>query len=93
MALGVKKNEKVAVWATNVPDWVSLMFATARIGAILLTINTNYRDSELDYVLKQSDCDNLFLIDRFRDADYVEMVYRLVPELKECPRGSLTSSR
>lgn len=93
MALGVKKNEKVAVWATNVPDWVSLMFATARIGAILLTINTNYRDSELDYVLKQSDCDNLFLIDRFRDADYVEMVYRLVPELKECPRGSLKSSR
>jgi fatty-acyl-CoA synthase len=93
LALGVKKNEKVAVWATNVPDWVTLMFATARIGAILLTINTNYRDSELDYVLKQSDCENLFLIDGFRDVDYVEMVYRLVPELKECPRGGLKSSR
>ena len=62
MAMGVKKGEKVAVWATNVPDWVTLMFATARIGAILLTINTNYQAAELDYVLKQSDMENLFLI-------------------------------
>lgn len=46
MALGVKKGEKVAVWATNVPHWVTLQFATARIGAILLTINVNYKISE-----------------------------------------------
>ena len=43
MALGVQKGEKVAVWATNVPYWVALQFATAKIGAILLTVNTNYR--------------------------------------------------
>ena len=43
MAIGVQKGEKVAVWATNVPHWVTLMFATARIGAILVTVNTNYR--------------------------------------------------
>ena len=85
MALGVKHGEKLAVWATNVPDWVTLMFATAKIGAILLTINTNYRSSELDYVLKQSDCENLFLINGVRDADYVQIVYELVPELRECP--------
>ena len=57
MAMGIKKGEKVAVWATNVPHWVALQFATARIGAILLTINTNYRSEEINYVLKQSDCE------------------------------------
>ena len=55
MAMGVNKGDKVAVWATNVPDWITLMFATAKIGAILLTINTNYQEAELDYVLRQSD--------------------------------------
>ena len=51
MAIGVQKGEKVAVWATNVPHWVTLMFATARIGAILVTVNTNYRETELRYLL------------------------------------------
>ena len=56
MAIGVQKGEKVAVWATNVPHWVTLMFATARIGAILVTVNTNYRETELRYLLQQSEC-------------------------------------
>ncbi|HMA67078.1 MAG TPA: AMP-binding protein, partial [Desulfosalsimonadaceae bacterium] len=49
MALGVEKGEKVAVWATNIPCWVTLQFATARIGAVLLTVNTNYKSAELAY--------------------------------------------
>lgn len=93
MAMGVKKGEKVAVWATNVPDWVTLMFATARIGAILLTINTNYQAAELDYVIKQSDMENLFLINGVRDTDYVDTVYKLIPELKEQPRDGFHSER
>ena len=93
MAMGVKKGEKVAVWATNVPDWVTLMFATARIGAILLTINTNYQAAELDYVLKQSDMENLFLINGVSDTDYVDTVYKLIPELKEQPRDGFHSER
>lgn len=93
MAMGVKKGEKVAVWATNVPDWVTLMFATARIGAILLTINTNYQAAELDYVLKQSDMENLFLINGVRDTDYVDTVYKLIPELKDQPRDGFHSER
>jgi fatty-acyl-CoA synthase len=91
MALGVKRNEKVAVWATNVPHWVALQFATARIGAVLLTINTNYRTSELDYILRQSDAENLFIIDRLRDSDFLASVYELVPELKTMPRDRLRS--
>jgi len=91
MAMGVEKGMKVAVWATNVPDWITLMFATAKIGAILLTINTNYQSAELDYVLKQSDMDVLFLIDGVRDTDYVQTVYDLVPELKTQPRENFHS--
>lgn len=91
MAMGVKKGEKVAVWATNVPHWVALQFATARIGAILLTINTNYRSAEIDYVLKQSECENIVIINGLRDANYLEILYELVPEMKTQPRGELNS--
>jgi fatty-acyl-CoA synthase len=91
MALGVEKGEKVAVWATNIPYWVTLQFATARIGAVLLTVNTNYKGAELAYLLKQSETENLFIIDGFQDTDYINTVYELVPELKTCQRGSLKS--
>ena len=91
MALGVAKGEKVAVWATNVPYWVALQFATAKIGAILLTVNTNYKSAELDYLLRQSETETLFIIDGFRDTDYVQTLYALVPELKTQERGYLKS--
>jgi fatty-acyl-CoA synthase len=93
MALGVEKGEKVALWATNVPHWVALQFATAKIGAIFLTINTLYKSAELSYVLEQSDAENLFVIDGYRDTDYVGTVYDLVPELKTHQRGYLKSEK
>ena len=93
MAMGVQKGEKVAIWATNVPDWVLLMFASAKIGAVLLTVNTQYRRTEIAYVLGQSETENIFLIDGFRDIDYVSTVYDVVPELREHPRGHLKSER
>lgn len=79
MAIGVQKGEKVAVWATNVPHWVTLMFATARIGAILVTVNTNYRETELRYLLQQSECENLFIIDSVRDHDFIASTYEVLP--------------
>jgi fatty-acyl-CoA synthase len=93
MALGAAKGEKVAVWATNVPYWVVLQFATAKIGTVLLTVNTAYRLNEVAYVLEQSDSENLFVIDGFRDTDYVQTIYDLVPELKTQQRGYLKSAR
>lgn len=93
MAMGVSKGEKIGMWATNVPDWITLMFASARIGAILLTINTNYQSAEIDYVLKQSDMENLFLINGVRDTDYVETIYELIPELKVQPRDAFRSDK
>ena len=82
LALGIEKGEHVAVWATNVPEWVILEIALAKIGAVLVTVNTNYRAAEIEYVLKQGDVTTVFMIDGFRGNSYVESMYRIAPELK-----------
>src|SRR6056297_1222245 len=91
--IGIRPGDKVGIWAKNVPDWTTVMFATAKIGAVLVTINTNYKLSELEYLLKDADINTLFLVDGFRDSDYVEMIFNLVPELKDQPRGELKSEK
>lgn len=93
MGLGLKRGDKLAVWATNVPHWVVMQFATAKVGVILLTVNTHYRTHELEYLLKQSETENLMLIESFRDNDYMGMVYELIPELRAQERGYLKSER
>lgn len=93
MAMGVAKGEKVAVWATNVPYWVALQFATAKIGAVLLTVNTHYKRAELEYLLKNSECENLVVIDSFRDTDYIQIIYDVVPELRTQERGYLRAEK
>jgi len=93
LSIGIRKNDNVGIWATNVPDWLTFMFATARIGAVLVTVNTNYKLHELDYLVKQADLTTLCLVDGFRDSDYVSMVNELVPELKEYERGHLKSEK
>ncbi len=91
--IGVRPEDKVGIWATNVPDWLTFMFATAKIGAILVTINTSYKLSELEYLLQNADIHTLCLIDGFRDSDYVSMIFDLVPELKTSQRGNLKSEK
>jgi len=91
--LGVKKGDHVGIWAKNVPDWLTFMFATAKIGVVLVTMNTAYKSHELEYVLKQSDMKVIAIIDGFRDVDYLKILYDLVPELKTQERGDLNSER
>ncbi len=91
--IGIQPGDKVGIWAKNVPDWTTLMFATAQIGAILVTINTNYKLGELEYLLKNAEISTLFLVDGYRDSDYVKMINKLLPELKSQARGSLQSER
>jgi fatty-acyl-CoA synthase len=93
MAIGVKAGDKVGIWATNVPDWSTFMYATAKIGAILVTVNTSYKLSELEFLIKNADLHTLCIIDGFRDSDYVNMVFDLVPELKNDVRGNLSSEK
>jgi fatty-acyl-CoA synthase len=91
LKLGISKGDHVAIWATNVPEWVVLQFATARIGAVLVTINTSYKSAELEYILQQSDSTTLFLVQGFKDTDYVETLYAVVPELRKVAPGGLLS--
>jgi fatty-acyl-CoA synthase len=93
LAMGLKKGDHVGIWATNVPDWNTVLFACARAGMVFVTVNTGYKLHELEYLMKQSDLACLCIIDGFRDSDYVAMVNELVPELKTAPRGHLRSKK
>jgi fatty-acyl-CoA synthase len=91
LALGIQRGEHVAIWATNVPQWPILQLASARIGAVLVTINPAYRPFELEYVLRQSDAAALFLIDRFKTSDYFAMLAEVCPEISSATSGTIAS--
>ncbi|MFA6815196.1 MAG: AMP-binding protein [Lentisphaeria bacterium] len=91
--IGIRKGDHVGVWARNVPEWLTFMFATAKIGAILVTINTNYKKHEVEYVLNQSDMHTIAIVDGLRDVSYIDTIFELIPELKEQPRGCLKSKK
>ncbi len=93
LAIGIGKGDHVGIWAKNVPDWLTFMFATAKIGAVLVTVNTAYKSHEVEYVIKQSDMKAIAIIDGFRDVNYIDIMYELVPELKTQQRGKLHSER
>lgn len=93
ISIGIKKNSHVGIWATNVPDWLTVAFATAKIGAILVTVNTNYKTHELEYLINDADLDTICIINGWRDSDYVGMVNELIPELKTAQRGNLISKK
>ena len=93
LAIGVKKGSNVGIWATNVPDWLTFLYATAKIGAVLVTVNTNYKQSELEYLCENSDMHTLCITDGTWECDYVDMTYKMLPELRTCERGHLDSKR
>lgn len=93
LQLGIKKGDNIAIWAYNVPEWVLLQFASAKIGAILVTVNTSYKNSELEYILSQSDSTSLFMVGSFKDTNYVETINEVVPELSTSAPGKLISSK
>ncbi|MBH0329174.1 AMP-binding protein [Brevibacillus brevis] len=93
MSLGIQKGENIAIWATNVPEWVISQFATAKMGGVLVTVNTSYRVHELEYLLRQSESTTLLLMDSYRDANYLAMIQEICPELQTCEPGALQSKR
>ncbi len=82
ITMGVKKGDKVAIWATNVPQWYITFWAAVKIGAILVTVNTAYKIHEAEYLLRQSDTHTLVMVDGYKDSDYVAIMKELVPELE-----------
>lgn len=91
LSLNVSRGDRVALWAPNIPEWVVLQFALAKIGAILVTVNTNLRAAEIEYLLKQSESSTLITVAGFRDIDYVETLHRVIPELGRSTEGQLHS--
>lgn len=89
LSIGIKKGDHVAVWATNYPEWMLTLFATAKIGAVLVTVNTNYKIFEVEYLLRQSDSKCLVMIKGFKDSDYVSIINELCPTLKDSKPGEL----
>ena len=93
LAMGVKKGDHVAIWATNVPAWYITFWATTKIGAVLVTVNTAYKIHEAEYLLKQSDTHTLVMIEGLKDSHYNEILREICPELDTCEKGSLNSAR
>ncbi len=93
IAMGVQRGDHVAIWATNVPAWFITFWATTKIGAVLVTVNTAYKIHEAEYLLRQSDTHTLVMIDGFKDSNYVQIIKELCPELETTPPGELNSEK
>jgi fatty-acyl-CoA synthase len=93
LSLGVQPGDRVALWAPNIPEWVVLQFALAKIGAILVTVNTNLRGGEIEYLLKQSETSTLITVRGFRDIDYVDTINEVIPELQTSEEGAFRSEK
>ncbi len=87
IALGVKAGTHVAVWASNVPQWYIAFWATVKIGAVLVTVNTAYKIHEIEYLLKQSDTHTLIMTEGAKDISYGEIIAELCPELETLKVG------
>ncbi|MDR3239820.1 MAG: AMP-binding protein [Clostridiales bacterium] len=81
ISIGVRRGDKVTIWATNVPAWFITFWASVKIGAVLVTMNTAYKIHEAEYLLRQSDTHTLVMMDGYRDSDYTAIIQELCPEL------------
>jgi len=90
MALGIERGDKVAIWANNLPEWVYTQYGSARMGAVLVTVNTNYRSTELEYLLQQSDSTTLILTGGIREPDeYIKVLNKVCPMIMDSEPGRL----
>jgi len=93
MAIGVKRGDNIAVWTTNIPEWIYLQFALGMTGGILVTVNTNYQTHELEYILRQSDSTTLFLIESYRDISFYDNVRKILPDIDHHKAGHPVSEK
>ena len=87
VSLGVKPGSKVAIWATNVPAWYITFWATTKIGAVLVTVNTAYKIHEAEYLLRQSDTHTLVMIESALDSNYKNIINEICPEIAKAKPG------
>lgn len=91
MGMGIKKGEHVAIWSDNKREWLLSQYATGKMGAVLVTVNTNYQAAELEYLLKQSESTTLILDESFKGTSYIDLIRTVCPELITSERGAISS--
>jgi fatty-acyl-CoA synthase len=90
---GLRKGDRVGIWAHNSVEWVLMQLATAKVGVILVNINPAYRTSEVEYALNKVACKALVTMTSFKTSDYLAMLRELAPELTTCAPGELRAAR
>jgi len=93
IGIGIEKGEHIAIWSDNKREWLLSQYATGKMGGVLVTVNTSYQASELEYLLKQSDATTLILGEEFKSSNYIEILNTVCPELKAAEKGNLSSSK
>ena len=93
LSIGIEHGTHVGIWATNVPDWLTFLYAAAKIGAVAVTVNTNYKQNELEFLVENADIHTMCITEGVFDGSYIDMMYTMLPELKESQRGYLKSKR
>lgn len=92
IGMGIQKGENVAIWSDNKPQWLLSQFATGKMGAVLVTVNTNYQAKELEYLLQQSEATTLILDEQFKKTCYIDIIRSICPELDHTENGVVSSS-
>lgn len=93
MGIGIEKGEHVAIWSDNKREWLLSQFATGKMGGVLVTVNTSYQSSELEYLLEQSDATTLILGEEFKGANYIDILNTVCPELATADKGDIISEK
>ena len=93
LAIGLKRGDRVGIWSPNRPEWLLTQFATARIGAILVTINPAYKLAELEHVLFSSECVALIVAQEFKSSNYLDMVLSLIQSSEGSGNLNIRSDR
>ncbi|MDQ0429677.1 fatty-acyl-CoA synthase [Planomicrobium stackebrandtii] len=93
IGIGIEKGEHVAIWSDNKREWLLSQFATGKMGGVLVTVNTSYQSSELEYLLEQSDATTLILGEEFKGTSYIEILNTVCPELATADKGKIISKK
>ncbi|MET0958883.1 MAG: AMP-binding protein [Psychrobacillus psychrotolerans] len=93
IGMGIQKGEHVAIWSDNKREWLLSQFATGKMGAVLITVNTNYQEKELEYLLQQSDATTLILCESFKGTSYLDIVRAICPEIIHSEKGNILSEK
>ena len=93
IGMGIQKGEHVAIWSDNKREWLLSQFATGKMGAVLVTVNTNYQEKELEYLLQQSDATTLILCESFKGTSYLDIVRAVCPEIIQSEKGNILSEK